>query len=121
MESVAVVMGFLMRLGIPLALTALLVWWLQKLDARWQMDAEQARRQAESGPSLTPPAPRCWDVRGCSPERRANCPAFARTDVPCWQVFRDGRGPLKEACLECLVFKKAPVPAPTQLPVAIRR
>lgn len=119
MESVFVVMGFLVRLGIPLALTAVLVWWLQKLDTRWQTQAEQARRRTSPGMKPSTYTPLCWEVRGCSPERRAECPAFARPDVPCWQTFRDKRGHLKEVCLECLVFKQAPVPAP--LPVTIRR
>lgn len=115
MESVFVVMGFLVRLGIPLALTAAVVWWLQKLDARWQMQAEQARRQTRPGMKPGPYTPPCWEVRGCSPERRANCAAFAQPDVPCWQTFRDKRGHLKEACLECVVFQTAPIP------VTIRR
>lgn len=114
MEAVFVVLGFLMRLGIPLALTAAVVWWLQKLDARWQMQAEQARRRTGSEMTPGPSMPPCWEVRGCSPERRANCAAYAQSDVPCWQTFRDRRGHLKQVCLECVVFQRAPIPVAVQ-------
>lgn len=111
MESVFVIAGFLLRLGIPLMLTAVLVRWLQWLDARWQLQAEQARRRA--GLSLLKPSvyrPVCWEVRGCPPERRANCAAFAQPETPCWQTFRDDRRHLRAACLECVVFRQAPAP-----------
>jgi hypothetical protein len=50
-------------------------------------------------------------MKGCSEEKRQNCPAFSQTGVPCWQVFRTKNGLLKEACLECEVFRQAPIPA----------
>jgi len=34
-ELIAVLIGFLVRLGIPIGLTALLAWLLRRLDARW--------------------------------------------------------------------------------------
>lgn len=113
METVFVIIGFILRLGIPLALTAGLVRWLRQLDARWQLQAEQARR---AWPAMRPStfAPLCWEARGCSAERRTNCPAFVHPDVPCWQIFRNEHGHLKEACLECKVFRQAPVPVMAQ-------
>jgi hypothetical protein len=113
MEMLTVVMGFILRLGIPLALTAGVVWWLRKLDLRWQLEADQARRvRRKLKPSVFTPL--CWETRGCPPERRANCPAYARPDIPCWQMFRDSDRHLREACLECAVFQKWPMPVVAQ-------
>jgi hypothetical protein len=101
-------LGVLLRLGLPLAVTAWAVWVLRRLDARWQAEAKSIRM-----PLPAAPVP-CWDVRRCSAERRAACPAYARPDTPCWQVFRDPQGRLKDDCLDCEVFRGAPVPSPAQ-------
>lgn len=98
----------LLRLGLPLAATALMVWLLQQLDARWQAEAE---RQQRATPRVVARVP-CWEIRQCPPESRATCPAYAQPDLPCWQVFRDRQGRLAEACLSCQVFRDAPVPVP---------
>lgn len=99
----------LLRLGIPIGLTALLVWSLKKLDAHWQA---QATRQRNPAPAQSDPPPRmpCWKQRNCPPEQRERCPAFARQNMPCWQVFRGGNGHLKETCFSCPVFRGFPAP-----------
>ncbi len=99
--------GLVVRFGIPIVLTILIVMWLRRLDARWQLEANQTHPRAAVAAL---PQVRCWEQRGCPPERRASCPAYARPDVPCWQVFRGVDGRLQEACLDCAVFKKAPAP-----------
>ena len=41
LEEAAVMVGlFLIRLGIPLAITILVTWALRRLDSRWQAEAE---------------------------------------------------------------------------------
>lgn len=99
------VLGGVLRLGVPLALTILLAWWLRRLDARWQREGEVLQAQRARRPALTPP---CWETRNCPPERRAACPAFTQTETPCWQIFRDPRGELRATCLDCNVFRGAP-------------
>src|SRR5574341_878058 len=69
----------LLRLGLPLAATALMVWLLQQLDARWQAEAE---RQQRATPRVVARVP-CWEIRQCPPESRATCPAYAQPDLPC--------------------------------------
>jgi hypothetical protein len=96
--------GLLLRIIVPVTVTALFVWLLRKLDGHWQSEAEQVRpRMVNSLP--------CWVMRNCPTERRAQCQAFLQHDVPCWQMFRDPGGHLREACLTCQVFRRAPVPA----------
>ncbi len=102
----AVMLAFFLRLGIPLGLTAVVVWWLRRLDLRWQSEAEALHRiQVEQAE----PQPPCWKVKGCTPERRATCAAFQHNEKPCWQVMRGEEGRLPERCLTCTVFHDAPV------------
>ncbi len=103
MEAVVpVVLGFLIRLGIPIAVTALVLGILYIFDKRWQ-------NQALALP-VVPSGKRCWEVKGCSEEARQNCLAASKPDMPCWYVFRTRDGVMKDACLECKVFRRAPVP-----------
>jgi hypothetical protein len=108
--------GLLLRLALPLAATVLTVWLLRRLDARWQREAEQQGWSAAGMPLATP----CWQIRQCSAARRADCPAYQQSHVPCWQVFRSSSGQLREGCLDCAVFRGAPVPVLSQAQVRSR-
>ncbi len=102
---VTIAVGLTIRLGVPIALTALLIFVLRRLDERWQAQAREER--------LAVPLARntgCWDVKKCSAEQRARCSAYAHPDSPCWQHFRSETGALRESCLGCDVFLKAPIP-----------
>jgi hypothetical protein len=102
------IFGFLVRLGLPVGITTLLVMWLRRLDFRWQKESasEKALPFAEQ-----PHNTGCWVCNGCSPEKIATCKAYAHPEAPCWQVFRDENGRLRESCLVCSVFRNAPLPA----------
>jgi len=97
----AVVIGLALRFAIPIVITALAVAFLRKLDARWQAEGENT--------SLDMEAPKCWEVKNCTPEERAKCEA-AHSNMPCWQAKRLPNGYLREECLDCEVFYKAPAP-----------
>jgi hypothetical protein len=104
MENVLTfVLGLLLRIGIPVAVTALIFFLLRRLDERWQ-------KEALAIPVISSSERSCWEVKSCSEEKRKNCPASAQPNIPCWQVFRTKNGLLREECLECEVFRLAPVP-----------
>lgn len=106
--AVAVITGLLLRFGLPIAVTALVVWILRTLDARWQAEAEKVRVRPHSlGADVR--QVRCWETRDCPPEKRDSCPALSQPEKPCWQIFRDDQGRLLEPCLDCEVFREAPV------------
>lgn len=105
----ALALGLLARIGIPFLVTILVVGWLRNLDARWQ---EQAGKEMAPYPVSRPGNSGCWKVKNCSPEKRASCKACAHRDQPCWQVFREPDGRLRESCLGCEVFSNAPMPVP---------
>jgi hypothetical protein len=100
----AVITGLALRLAIPVAVTALAIYFLRKLDSRWKAEAETQQ--------LLPVVekPKCWEIHGCSAEMRATCKGYL-SEQPCWQALRKENGYLQERCLGCDVFRKAPVPA----------
>lgn len=98
----AIVAGLLLRLALPFLGTGLLIFFLRKLDAHWQAEAETLQVRAEKC--------ECWRLKGCSDEQRRNCQAASST-MPCWQVSRRPNGYLQEKCLSCDVFVNAPIPA----------
>lgn len=94
-------LGLLIRLAIPIAVTCVLVYLLRKLDARWQTEAKFQ--------SMDIPKPECWKLKNCPADQQETC--IARySPQPCWQVFRQSNGYLKEECLSCKVLIQTPPP-----------
>lgn len=100
-STLTLLAGISLRLLIPIALTVVAIYFLRRLDARWQATA--TRRAPEIS------KPECWKIKGCSEEKRKTCKG-AQAAEPCWQAFRHQNGYLKEECLGCDVFRQAPVP-----------
>jgi len=104
MDTVLIILlGLLLRIGIPAGVTILVFFLLRRLDRHWQQEAQAI-------PVISSQRP-CWDIKGCTEEKRKDCPSYFQAGVPCWQVFRTKNGLLREDCLECDVFRLAPVPA----------
>ena len=102
-EVAAIAFGFLIRLGVPIMLTALIALFLKWLDRRWQ--AEAAADAVESAQRAALPAaerPPCWEIHNCPASLRKNCAAFAQQDTPCYELFRTN-GRLKPSCQNCKV------------------
>ncbi len=97
----AILAGFLLRLAIPIAGTVILIYFLRKLDAHWQVEAQLPPKPAQKI--------ECWKIKGCSPAQKRKCPA-ASSPLPCWQVFRQPNGYLQEECISCKIFIDAPIP-----------
>ena len=98
-----IILGLLLRIGIPLAVTAGVIYLLHRLDQRWQ-------KEALSVPVVTLTGKPCWEVKECPDTIHKACSAAAQPRVPCWQVFRSKSGVLREDCLSCEVFRQASVP-----------
>jgi hypothetical protein len=104
MAVLAVITGFVLRLAIPIMITAIAIYFLKRLDTRWQAEAENQL------PLPVVEKPKCWEINGCSAEMRASCSGYL-SEQPCWQAFREENGYLQDSCLGCDVFKEAPIPA----------
>jgi hypothetical protein len=108
MEEVLVVFGmFILRLGVPLAITFAIGYALRRLDARWEAEAvthrEQEQVPAELKALKTVDQP-CWEIKGCSEEKRAQCPACNAWDIPCWVARLRATGRLPAECHNCDLF-----------------
>jgi MerR family transcriptional regulator, heat shock protein HspR len=49
----------------------------------------------------------CWEVNHCPESVRANCHAYPRRDMPCWEVTEKPWQELCGKCLECEVYKRS--------------
>lgn len=129
--DVLVVMGmFALRVGVPAAIIALAVYWLKRLDQRWEAEARAERaltKRAEPVRPATRPQPQtrpaaeaqpglavatgepCWDVNACPEGMKANCPAYKNPEQACWQARLQAEGKIPENCVTCEVFQRYPV------------
>lgn len=103
---VVFLMGVGLRLIVPLALTALVVIVLHRLDARWQAEAKQEREMLLK------------NEMPCSKDQSISAEQIKQRldsgERPCWQTRRLSNGHLRDDCLTCDVFRDAPVPAAQQ-------
>jgi len=106
--ALAILLGLMIRFGVPLLLTGLAAWGLRRLDHHWQQQAEHSR-PAPLGLGAASAEVRCWETTDCPAAVRQACPAFAQPAAACWQVFRQQTGMLMKACMTCEVFLHAPV------------
>lgn len=101
---------FVLRLGVPLAITLLVGYWLHRLDARWQAEAEArwTAGQLEPEPIHSPLLRRlnqpCWLIKGCDETLCSRCPAYCQPNQPCWMAKRSPTGQLPEACYSCEIL-----------------
>lgn len=100
---IALVLGLAMRLGLPVAFTVMLIVILRRMDDRWQ-------QESEFNIPVIASIPRCWEKHDCPPEKRDSCAAYKHPEIPCWQLFRNRDGVLREECLGCQEFIKASIP-----------
>jgi hypothetical protein len=96
------VLGLLIRVALPLAITALIAYALHRLDIRWQAEAKREQQQ------LVHHEIPCLKEQGISAEQM-KLRAMMSGD-PCWQMYRQPNGYLRETCLDCEVFRSAPIP-----------
>lgn len=118
---------FLLRLGIPLAITLAVGYWLRKLDAKWEAEAVARREQAgQSTFRRTPYAraeidinkiirERCWDINKCPQMVKVECPAWKQPNLACWEARTNTEGHLPEKCHNCELYEKG-VPSSISLP-----
>lgn len=116
-EIAGMIVLFLIRLGIPLAITFLIAWGLRRLDARWQAEADARQLTADVAVGMVAPqavmAPAarqqpCWEYRHCTESQRSGCAACALSDLPCWMARLRTEGSLPGRCYTCQYFKTRP-------------
>lgn len=104
--TLVILTGFIVRLILPLAVTALIVYLLHKLDVRWQAEAESERARLVKDKEEIP----CWKDAGLPVSEIKTY--VAQKGQSCWQARRLSNGYMREACLDCELFLSAPIPTP---------
>jgi len=107
-QTAAMIIGLLLRFGLPVGLTILLGWFLRRLDARWAAEAEKELVEDKARAALAPDI-KCWQIHNCPSRLRDACPAYAQPDSACFELFRVN-GRLKPACRDCRVARRAAAP-----------
>lgn len=100
-QAMVVLLGFVLRLGIPLAVMMLLGHALRKLDQRWQAEAT---RIVERETALQ--KNHCWRVKNCDTSMIKKCPRFNDLSVPCWSFFQSN-GTAARKCQDCVVWTQS--------------
>ena len=111
LEAAVIVGMFILRLGVPLAITLAVAYFLRRLDARWQAEAwaEWQASQPQEEVSATARGLKvgkqpCWSLKGCDEAARAKCAAPKQPDIPCWLARRRSEGRLPAECYNCGLF-----------------
>jgi hypothetical protein len=109
----AVIGAFVLRLGVPLAITLAVAYWLRRLDAKWEAEAWTQWKASRSQKEGTADPKPCWTLKGCGETARAGCPAFTcaapigagkQPKIPCWLARRRAEGKLPATCYNCELF-----------------
>lgn len=112
MDELLVIVGmFVLRLGVPLAITLAVGYGLHRLDARWEAEARADRNRAElpvDVKALKKSERPCWEVKGCNEAQKAECPACRLLDIPCWVARLRTTGLLPFECQGCELFMLSP-------------
>ena len=133
-EILTIISLFVLRLGVPLAITLVIAYLLRRLDARWEKEARLEQeiggmtrkvvKQKETSISLPrSPLPEplpvafdsygkpCWEIKDCDPINMEHCPAHKDPSVPCWQARREEEGKIPLECYHCELFLLAIQPS----------
>jgi hypothetical protein len=98
--DIAVVIGmFVLRVGVPVALTIALGKWLEKKLS------PQAEKPVVGRSNSKVIQLHCWDMKRCEPTTRAQCAAYKHPDLPCWLAIQAEGGRVRAECFECAFYK----------------
>jgi hypothetical protein len=106
--TLSMVLGILLRIGVPFGATFLLARFLKGLDEKWREEAELAHPRETILHEIWLNNP-CWAIAGCEKEQCETCPAFQQTEKSCWEIYRENKG-LNGKCQECEYRKELLIP-----------
>ena len=112
-DSFVILVMFILRIAIPVALTIAAGRWLEKRlrppATAEQNEAAQTIRAFNRSDKII--YLHCWDLKRCDPRAREQCPAFQHSDLPCWLALQLDNGKIREACLSCAMYKPQAIAA----------
>lgn len=113
-ETIGLMIMFIIRIGIPIAITYAIGRWLEKRLAPPEA-SEEKQAPAQQAPQYTRRGKiiriHCWDVKHCEPAQRAQCAALKHPDLPCWLALQAEGGTIREQCFTCAFYKPTRIAA----------
>ena len=118
-DAIIIIGMFVLRIGVPLALTIAVGYWLEKklrpqetsvaqpdVDGRRIIPFRNPRTAigSASGPGQVAGA-QCWEAKNCAPAVRSECAAFKQPNLPCWLALQASGGNVREECFACDFYK----------------
>lgn len=107
-NSLIVLGMFLLRIGVPVAITLAFGYWLEKK----LRPPEQSQENGTIQPEITPRTRsskiiqlHCWDLKHCEGAKRAQCAASRHPDLPCWLALQVEGEKVREECFTCGLYK----------------
>lgn len=114
-QATAVMIGlFALRCIVPLVLTVGFVNLMNRLLERWAaeervpqigasppMSAPVSQTTIPVAPAAPAPSIACWLLKNCDEQKRAQCAAYRRQGIPCWQARLIEEGRLPDGCANC--------------------
>lgn len=104
-ETFVVISMFVLRVGVPIALTFMLGKWLEKKLAPPKAKSESAHAKSKIIQL------HCWDVKRCAPTVRAQCAAYQHPQLPCWLALQAEGGQVRAECFNCAFYKPQTIAA----------
>lgn len=112
MEEILAVMGlFLLRLGVPLAITLAVGYGLRRLDTKWQAEAQarwetvdQSQKEIVDTLKSLPAQRLCRKAEDYDEVISNLEPGCALLDIPCWVARFRATGRLPAECYTCELF-----------------
>ncbi len=111
LEGVIVLLLFVVRIGIPIALTLAFGHWLERKLRPAEAPAETLDNAKLARKPSNIIRLHCWDIKRCDGSRRAQCAACQHPELPCWLALQVDGNKVREQCFTCAFYKPQTVAA----------
>jgi hypothetical protein len=104
-DGIMVILMFILRIGVPVALTLALGYWLEKKLRPPEVVEKELPQPRATKPDAKIIQLHCWDVKRCDSTTRAQCAAVKHPELPCWLALQAEGLPVREECFTCALYK----------------
>ena len=101
-DTFAILSMFALRIGLPIALTLAVGYWMEKKLALRERAGQPVRPAACSAKIIQI---HCWDIKKCASATRTQCAAYQHPDLPCWLALQVSGEKVRPECYACAFYK----------------
>ncbi len=104
-ETVIVMLMFVLRIGVPIALTLTFGYWLERKLRPHQEPAQEVEKIQATRKATNIIRLHCWDIKRCDASKRAQCAACHHPELPCWLALQVEGCKVREQCFTCAFYR----------------